>query len=344
MTVLSSEELQRIKSEAESSLAEARDSSALEAWRVKYLGRKGFLPMLLRQLKDLSPEQKRELGPLGNQVRQELEQQLEASIGKQEASKTNEPPSLKPKTYNLEPGSGHLHPLTQTVRRLQKIFVDLGFNQVEGPLIEDQYFDFDALNIPPEHPSRAESDTFYIDNKKRNVLRTSTSAVQVRSVGEMNLKPPFKIFSPGRVFRAEKIDPTHSHTFHQVEALAVGEDITIADYVGLTQHLFSEFFGKDVIIRLRPGYFPFVEPGFEPDMSCVFCSGEGCRVCKQTGWIEIGGAGMVHPRVLENMGIDAEKYQGFAFGYGVERLTMLRHGINDIRLFMGGDLRFLRQF
>jgi phenylalanyl-tRNA synthetase alpha chain len=243
--------------------------------------------------------------------------------------------------------AGHLHPLTQTLRRVQEIMSAMGFVIVEGPEVEEERYDFDALNIPLDHPARAEADSFYVHPRRRGgdglVLRTSTSAVQVRAVIENDLVPPFKIASPGRVFRKEKPDPTHESIFYQLEALTVANNITIADYRGVTETLFSTFFGRQTRIRLRPGYFPFVEPGFEVDMTCVFCE-DGCRVCKHTGWVEMGGAGMVHPNVLKNMNIDPRKFQGFAFGYGLDRLTMLWHNIEDIRLFWSGDIRFLRQF
>jgi phenylalanyl-tRNA synthetase alpha chain len=218
----------------------------------------------------------------------------------------------------------------------------MGFQLAEGPLVEEARFNFDMLNIPLEHPARAETDTFYLENG--HILRTHTSPVQVRTVLENNLTPPFKIFSPGRTFRSEKTDATHESTFHQFEGLAVGDNITIAGFKGDIEQIFARFFGQNISVRLRTSYFPFVEPGFEVDISCVFCQAKGCRVCKHSGWIEVMGAGMVHPNVLRNMNINPEKYQGYAFGGAIDRLTMLRHGINDIRLFWSGDIDFLRQF
>ncbi len=244
---------------------------------------------------------------------------------------------------------GHLHPLTLTLNRIHEIFAALGFIIADGPEVEEAKYNFDALNTPLDHPARSASDTFMIDpasvnGEKDLVLRTQTSPMQIRSVEAMHLKPPLYVIAPGRVFRREKVDATHESTFYQFEGLGISETTSIADFKAIIAEFFSVFFQKDVTVRLRPSYFPFVEPGFEVDMSCVFCGGSGCRVCKHTGWIEVMGAGMVHPNVLKNMNIDSEKYQGFAFGGAIDRLTMIRHGITDIRTFWSGDIRFLKQF
>ncbi len=223
-----------------------------------------------------------------------------------------------------------------------KIMIDLGFRMVEGPQAEETRFVFDLLNIPPEHPARGMMDTFHLS--ANYVLRPHTSPVQLRAVFAHQLAPPFKIFSPGRVFRAERTDASHSHTFYQFEGLAVGEDVTLADFKGIITSLYAQFFAKKIAVRLRPSYFPFVEPGLEVDISCLFCHGRGCSVCQRTGWIEMMGAGLVHPNVLRHMQLDPAKYQGYAFGGSIDRLAMLRHGIDDIRLFWSGDLGFVRQF
>lgn len=338
--------LAQLKKEASQALGAITAASDLEAWRIRYIGRKGVIPMLLRKVKDLSSEERKKVGAAANSLRRELEekfQQKQSLLQPALASSKN----LKPLTSNLASIRGHLHPITLAIRRIQEIMSAMGFVMVEGPEVEEEYFDFDALNIPLEHPARAETDSFYVHPRRPNgqglVLRTSTSAVQVRAVIEEHLIPPFKIASAGRVFRNEKTDATHESSFHQIEALMIGKSVTVADYRGVTETLFSTFFGKDARIRLRPGYFPFVEPGFEVDMTCVFCN-DGCRICKYTGWIEMGGAGMVHPNVLKNMNVDPAKFQGFAFGYGIDRLAMLWHGIDDVRLFWSGDIRFLSQF
>lgn len=338
------EEISLLKTKALTALNEAASAADLEVWRVTYIGRKGAVPKLLREVKNLSVEDRKEVGKKANDLRQELEE-----LYKQKRDTAKQPETsdynLQPTTYKLT--KGHMHPTTLAMRRIQEIMSAMGFVIVEGPELEQEYYDFDALNVPFEHPARAESDSFYIQPRRPRgdglVMRTSTSAVQVRAVVEQGLKPPFRIASPGRVFRNEKPDATHESSFHQIEALVVGENITVADYRGTTETLFSTFFGRQVKIRLRPGYFPFVEPGFEVDMTCPFCN-DGCRVCKFTRWIEMGGAGMVHPNVLKNMNIDSQKFQGFAFGYGIDRFAMLWHSIDDIRLFWSGDIRFLEQF
>lgn len=242
---------------------------------------------------------------------------------------------------NIE--KGHLHPITQTVLRVSEIFSSLGFSVVNGPEIEDEYHNFDALNIPRDHPARDMQDTFWLKpDKLKKLLRTQTSDVQIRFM-EKN-KPPLAIIVPGKVFRNEATDATHDAQFHQCEGLVISEKITLANLKGTLELFLKKLFGESVIIRLRPGYFPFVEPGVEVDMVCFKCQGKGCSSCSQSGWIEILGAGMVHPKVLNTVGIDSKKYQGFAFGLGMDRITMLKHGVEDIRLFYSGDLRLVNQF
>lgn len=337
--------IKHLKEKATSELSDISTAEALEMWRVTYLGRKGVIPVLLRGIKDLPVEERKVVGKMANEVRQELEAAYE-----EKKQNVGEVMHVKDVNYagTLDIDiPGHIHPLTLTIRRIQNIFTALGFLVVEGPEVEEARYNFDQLNISFEHPARAETDTFYVKTKKDEpqvVLRTHTSPVQVRAVLENDLHPPFKVLSPGRVFRSERTDATHETTFYQFEGLVVGEDISVADLRGVIETFYSLFFGSRVTIRLRPSYFPFVEPGFEIDMSCVFCQQKGCRVCKQSGWIEVMGAGMVHPNVLRNMNVDPKKYQGFAFGGAVDRATMIRHSIDDIRLFWAGDIRFLKQF
>lgn len=379
MTIVTSAEFERIKAEAIVELATAKDAALLEAWRIKYIGRSGLVPQLLRQVKDVPVGERAQVGAAANAVRAELTQMYEQAVQQIKAAATNKPEPSPPDFAKASAGAaplpspppspkegrgeattsfesritdnehapGHLHPLTQTCRSIAAILTNIGFTLVEGPLLEDTQHNFDNLNIGPEHPSRAEKDTFYvqgsIDRNNRRVLRTETSSVQVRAVQELGLTPPFKIFTLGRVFRNEKVDATHSHTFHQLEVLAIGPNVTVADFKGTVEALFSKFFGSEAKTRLRPHYFPFTEPSFEVDLQCVFCT-TGCHVCKGSRWIEIGGAGMVHPNVIRTMGLDPAEQQGFAWGFGVERHAMLKHGINDVRLFLDNDLRFLRQF
>lgn len=345
MTALSSEAIDTVTREALEALEKSDTPAALESWRVAYIGRKGKLSLLLRRVKDVPAAERKAVGATGNAARQELQAAFKAKQatmartsavgGKQKASKGV--------TYlSGLPEPGHLHPLTITIRRIQDIFAKLGFTVVEGPLVEDPRYNFDLLNIPPDHPARAETDTFYLTDG--HILRTHTSPVQIRAVLEYNLKPPFGIISPGAAFRAEKVDATHEASFLQIEALLIGQDVSIANFRAVVEYFYSQFFGTTTHIRLRPSFFPFVEPAFEVDMSCVFCKGEGCRICKQSGWIEMMGAGMVHPQVVRNMNLDPEVWQGFAFGGGIERLAMLLYNIPEMRLFRAGDLRFIKQF
>ncbi len=331
--------LNRLNDKALAELEKVNQPGALEEWRVKYLGRKGELPFLLRSVGGLPEGERREAGSSGNRIRRELEFSFEekrSSLGFVPVIRSD----IKPRIMQEE--RGHLNPLTKAIRRITKIFTDMGFILAEGPLAEDPAYAFDLLNIPLEHPARGIMDTFYLEGGQ--VLRPHTSPVQLRAVLENNLKPPFKVFSPGRVFRAERTDASHHYTFHQVEALMVGEDVTIGDFKGVVARYFSEFFNRPATIRLRPSYFPFVEPGFEVDMNCIFCQGKGCSVCQRSGWMEMMGAGMVHPNVLKNMNVDPTRFQGFAFGGGIERMAMLLYGVDDIRLFLSGDLRFVKQF
>lgn len=352
------EAISALKTQAQTDIEQVSDVAGLEAWRVKYLGRKGQVRAVVEQLSSLTAEEKKTAGQAANDLRQTLhalyQEKLANYEGGESAAKT---------AYDPATSIGHVHPLTITIRRVQDIFRAMGFLVVAGPEVEEQKYNFDLLNISAEHPARAETDTFFIAHQKGSdnlplILRTQTSPVQIRATHEFNLQPPFRILSPGRVFRSERTDATHEHTFYQFEGLAISEDTTIGNFKGVIESFYSTFLQKDVKARLRPSYFPFVEPGFEVDISCVFCGAnaksreasakwdgqQGCRVCKYSGWIEVMGAGMVHPNVLKNMNVDPDKYQGYAFGGAIDRLTMLRHGINDIRLFWSGDIRFLKQF
>lgn len=244
-------------------------------------------------------------------------------------------------------GGGHLHPITILTREISGIFSSLGFEIADGPEIENEYYNFDALNVPKDHPARDMQDTFWIKDRKETVLRTQTSSVQIRFMEERfkeNKKPPFKMIAPGKVFRYEATDTTHETQFHQIEGLSVGEDVNMAQLKWTLEFFLKKLFGNDIKTKFRPGYFPFVEPGIEIDMLCFRCKGTGCSSCKQSGWIEILGGGMVHPKVLGGVGIDTRKYRGFAFGVGIERLVMLKYGVGDVRMLYSGDLRLVNQF
>lgn len=320
----------------------AADERTLDQLRVDYLGKKGQLTELLKGLGKLPAAERPAAGELINDAKRQLQQALDLrrevivaiSLEQQLASETIDV-SLPGRRQSV----GGLHPVSRTVERITQLFESVGYCVAEGPEIEDDYHNFEALNIPGHHPARAMHDTFYIN--PTTVLRTHTSPVQVRVMEQG--APPFRMICPGRVYRCDS-DLTHTPMFHQVEGLLIDEHVTFADLKGTLADFLQNFFEAKLDVRFRPSYFPFTEPSAEVDMSCVMCSGKGCRVCKQTGWLEVLGCGMVHPSVLESSGIDSVKYRGFAFGMGVERLAMLRYGVNDLRLFFENDLRFLRQF
>ncbi len=315
----------------------------LDQLRVQYLGKKGELTALLKQLGQLPAEERREAGQIINAAKVEVAEAIQSRKETFETAILNQ--KLASETVDVTlPGRGQemggLHPVTRTLDRIKSLLIPAGFDIVEGPEIEDDFHNFEALNIPADHPARAMHDTFYIN--EHTVLRTHTSPVQIRTME--NQKPPFKIIAPGRVYRCDS-DLTHTPMFHQVEGLMVDENVSFADLKGLIQDFLRAFFEKDdLLLRFRPSYFPFTEPSAEVDIQCVMCDGEGCRVCSKTGWLEVLGCGMVHPNVFDSVGIDNEKYTGLAFGLGVERLAMLRYGVNDLRLFFENDLRFLKQF
>ena len=336
------ENLDALKQQALAEIEQAKELSVLEDIRVAYLGKKGHVTGFLKSLANLSVEEKPKAGALINVVKQELQNAI--SNAREQLQQAEIQKKLASETIDVTlPGrgmaSGGLHPVTKTIERITAFFADLGFESVEGPEIEDDYHNFEALNIPAHHPARAMHDTFYIN--PHTVLRTHTSPVQVRVME--STEPPIRMICPGRVYRCDS-DLTHTPMFHQVEGLLIDRDVSFADLKGVVRDFLKVFFEKELGVRFRPSYFPFTEPSAEVDIQCVICEGKGCRVCSHTGWLEVMGCGMVHPNVFKYSNIDTEKYTGFAFGMGVERLAMLRYGVNDLRLFFESDLRFLQQF
>jgi phenylalanyl-tRNA synthetase alpha chain len=343
-------------------IGQATDEAALMAAEVHLLGRKSELSNLLKGLKDLSVEEKRTLGPLANTAKQQLtravaerREELQESGRDWEAERIDVtlPAQVALKGEAMVSGVGHQHPLTTITREIEDIFTSMGFEIADGPEVETEFYNFDAVNMPKDHPGRDMQDTFWIKtqpDEDGRVLRTQTSAVQVRYM--QTHTPPFRVIVPGRVFRSESTDSTHEHTFYQFECFMVGDDVSVANFKSVAQMFFSRFFGQETDIRLRPSFFPFVEPGFEFDISCTLChgvgqvadTGERCSACKGVGWLEIGGAGMVHQKVLEAAGYERNRYQGFAWGFGINRLAMMKYHIPDVRLFQSGDLRFINQF
>lgn len=327
---------------------DASDDVSLREAEIRFLGRKSELTEVLRSLKDCTPEEKRELGPIAQDAKRALSEAKETARERIEREGYDfEAERIDVTAPGVMDPVGHLHPITRIEREVEDIFLRMGFSIVDGPEIESDHYNFDALNFPKDHPARDMQDTFWMKSEgmsDRYLLRTHTSPVQVRYMETH--EPPLRIIVPGRVYRNEATDASHEHTFHQFESLVVDQRgvITVGHFKHLAESFFEAFFGRHTEIRLRPSYFPFVEPGFEFDVSCGFCGGEGCPICKQTGWIEVGGAGMVQQKVFEAAGYERGKYQGFAWGFGLTRLAMLKYGITDIRLFMSGDARFTRQF
>ncbi|KAF3981833.1 MAG: phenylalanine--tRNA ligase subunit alpha [Methylococcales symbiont of Hymedesmia sp. n. MRB-2018] len=334
--------LEEILSQGIQALAEAKDLNQLEQVRVSYLGKKGEFTLQMKQLGKLDPDQRRAVGQAINKAKGEFQQKLEVTkvTMQQVALDTRLASEFVDITL---PGRGQsvagLHPVTITLRRISKIFSSVGFKVLEGPEIEDDYHNFEALNIPLHHPARAMHDTFYFD--AHTVLRTHTSPVQIRAMEAEN--PPLKVIAPGRVYRCDS-DVTHTPMFHQVEGFLVDTDVSFADLKGVVYEFLRAFFEKEIPVRFRPSYFPFTEPSAEVDIECVMCDGKGCRVCGHTGWLEVMGCGMIHPEVFKSVDINSDEFTGFAFGMGVERLAMLRYGINDLRMFFDNDLKFLEQF
>ena len=334
--------LEQILSQGLQALAQAKDLQQLDQVRVSYLGKKGEFTLQMKQLGKLEPDQRRAVGQVINKAKSEFQQKLEAAKAAMQNAVLTARLASEAVDITL-PGRAQsiagLHPVTITLRRISKIFASVGFKVVEGPEIEDDYHNFEALNIPAHHPARAMHDTFYFD--PHTVLRTHTSPVQIRAMEAE--KPPLKVIAPGRVYRCDS-DVTHTPMFHQVEGFLVDTDVSFADLKGVVYEFLRAFFEKDIQVRFRPSYFPFTEPSAEVDIECVMCDGAGCRICGHTGWLEVMGCGMIHPEVFKSVEINSEEFTGFAFGMGVERLAMLRYGINDLRMFFENDLKFLEQF
>lgn len=349
------EKIEKIKQAALGEIADLTNLEAATELRVKYLGRKSEFTNILKGLKDLEGEERKVVGQLANTAKFEIE---EAFVVKEKELKENSFDFEAERIDITMPAKkikkGHLHPLTKIQNELEDIFTSMGFEVADGPEVETEFYNFDALNIPKDHPARDKWDTFWLRQQCQNpndkcqmpeeriLLRTHTSPVQVRYM--QTHKPPFRIIAPGKCFRNEATDATHEHSFYQFEALMVGDDVNVGNFKFIAQQFFSRFFKKEITVRLRPSYFPFTEPSFEFDISCTVCGGNGCSSCKNTGWLEVGGAGMVNQAVFEAAGYPWGKYQGFAWGFGLERLLMMRHKINDIRLFHSGDIRFTKQF
>ena len=335
--------LQQIRQQAAEALAQAGDLKALDDLRVKYLGKKGELTASLKQMGKLSAEERPKVGQLANEVRSGIEALVEERTAAVKAALLDQKLALEKLDVTM-PGRaaplGKLHPLTKVLEEVKEIFLGMGFSVAEGPEVETDYYNFEALNIPKDHPARDTQDTFYISDNV--LLRTQTSPVQVRTMEKQ--KPPIRVIAPGRVYRSDAVDATHSPLFHQIEGLVVDRGVTMADLKGTLEMFAKRLYGEEAVVRFRPHHFPFTEPSAEMDFQCFACHGEGCRLCKGEGWIEILGCGMVHPKVLSICNIDPEEYSGFAFGMGLERIVMRRYGIDDLRLFYENDLRFLNQF
>ncbi len=348
MTTAQTEEERRLATLRESAIAELATigtTDGLDEWYTRYLGReRGELSAILKGLGKLPGEQRKLVGQAANTVKEELARLLEERRGElraQERTAALEREKLDVTLPGRPIARGHMHPLARTMRQIADIFEQMGFQTFQGPEVETDYYNFQALNIPQDHPARDMQDTFWVA-PGQILLRTQTSPNQIRIMERM--RPPVRAIVPGKVYRSEATDASHEAVFHQVEGLLIDETCTMSDLRGVVERFAHEMFGANRKIRFRPSYFPFTEPSAEFDMDCINCDGVGCRVCKYTGWLEMGGSGMVHPKVLENCGIDPEKYSGFAFGMGVERFAMLRYGVNDLRLFSENDLRFLSQF
>lgn len=343
-------ELENILENAKKKIESANSLDLLKDAEVHFLGKKGVVTDLMKTLKDKSIEEKRELGPAFNSLKKELESLI--SKKRQELTLLELNKKLEKESIDVTlPGKkqkvGHLNPISATIHEIEDIFSSMGFTVMDGPHIETEKYNFEDLNIPKHHPARDMTDTFFLEKETHSeygeyVLRTHTSPTQSRGLRKYGA--PLRIIAPGRTFRNEDLDASHEHTFHQVEGMLIDENISLANLKGVMLEFLKRLFGQEVNVRFRPGYFPFVEPGVELDFSCLLCGGSGCKTCKYTGWIEFMGAGMTHPYVLRAGGVDPEKYQGWAFGFGIERLVMMRYGIKDVRLFQSNDLRFVKQF
>ncbi|MEK7202739.1 MAG: phenylalanine--tRNA ligase subunit alpha [Patescibacteria group bacterium] len=338
--------LEKLKQEIIDQINRIKDNSALRDLEIKYIGRKGELTKILRSMADLTDIEKKEIGKLANNIKTEIVAKF--VIAKNAILEKNIHNSFIDVTLpSAEIACGHLHPITIIQNELEDLFTSMGFMVLDGPELESDYYNFEALNIPKHHPARDMQDTFYIDQKNKDgeydlVMRTHTSCVQIRAMQKYGA--PLKCVVPGRVFRSEATDVRHEHTFYQFEGLMIDKDINLSHLKGALEITAKHLYGLETKVRLRPKFYPFVEPGVNGEVSCFLCKGNGCRLCKNTGWLEIFGAGMVHPNVLKAGNIDSKKYSGFAFGFGLSRLAMLKYNINDTRLFQSGDLRFLEQF
>ena len=338
-------DLEKIKNEALEAIGECKDDKIIEELRIEYLSKKGKIQSLMAMMKDLSAEEKPKFGQLVNDLKKSVTEALEEKKKSINDAILNE--KLKAEKVDItlnayKPNVGTLHPLTLIKQELEDIFIGMGYNVAEGPEVELDEYNFTRANTPEGHPARDMQDTFYIN--VNTLLRSQTTAIQMRELEKQHDKLPIKVICPGKVYRRDDDDATHSHQFMQCEGLVIGENITVADLKGTLELMIRELFAKDATIRFRPSYFPFTEPSFEVDMTCHKCGGKGCATCKGTGWIEILGSGMVHPNVLEAAGIDSKKYTGFAFGVGIDRLAMMKYGISDIRELFTNDIRFLKEF
>lgn len=335
--------LEQIQKSADELIAAAQSVAQVEELRVRFLGKKGELTAILKQMGKLSPEERPVVGALANEVREAITQDITARTKELQEAQLQQ--RLLEETMDVtlpgeRPVQGKRHPFEKVLRELKEIFLGMGFDVVSGPEVELDHYNFEMLNMPKRHPARDTQDTFYITENV--LLRTQTSPMQIRTMEKT--KPPIRIICPGRVYRSDAVDATHSPIFHQIEGLVVDENVTFSDLKGTLEMFIKKLYGEGTRVRFRPHHFPYTEPSAEMDMSCFKCGGKGCSLCKGEGWIEILGCGMVHPKVLENCGIDPEKYSGFAFGVGLERIVMMRYGIDDMRLLYENDLRFLKQF
>jgi len=339
------EEIEKLKEEILNNLAKAKEEKVLRDLEIKYLGRKGELTKILRSLKNLSGKEKKEIGQLANEIKKEVENKFE------EMKKVISGNSRQEQTDITLPGEkigrGHLNPITTVQNELEDLFTSMGFMVLDGPELESDFYNFAAVNIPKNHPARDMHDTFYIDKKNKDgeydlVMRTQTSSVQVRAMQKYGA--PLRCVVPGKCFRCEATDVRHEHTFYQIEGLMINKDINLSNMKTVLETVAKKLYGAETKLRMRPKFYPFVEPGANGEVTCFLCQGKGCFLCKNSGWLEIFGSGMIHPNVLRNGGIDPEEYSGFAFGFGLDRVVQLKYGIDDVRLFNSGDLRFLNQF
>ncbi|MGM0439332.1 MAG: phenylalanine--tRNA ligase subunit alpha [Patescibacteria group bacterium] len=338
-------DIKDLKKRALSEIKEADEINKLKELQKKYIGKNGEVSDIFRTLSDLPKEKRSKVGKAANELKKTLEEKFNKKLNSLEKKKKK----IKIKSFDAtlpgkRPKLGHLHPITIARQELSEIFKGMGFSVIQGPDVETVWYNFDALNIPKDHPAREMQDTLFVktDGEEKKVMRTHTSPVQIRHMEEN--QPPIKVVVPGRVYRNETTDASHEINFYQMEGLMIDKDISVANFKAIITQFIDEYFKGDVEVRLRPSYFPFTEPSFEVDMSCTVCNGEGCSVCSQTGWVEVLGAGMVHPNVIKNSGLNPKHWQGFAFGMGIDRLAMIKYGIDDVRLFYSGDLRFLNQF